>query len=188
MERDDLQLRCSVVGQQRERLATPLSAIAMIGIASAEAGAASGLFNMMRNLGGAIGTAALETFFTKRERFHSFIINGMCRCSSRRPRADRRPAAILPGAQSRERRQSATSQRKPAAILHGARSAGVAGAWHEAVIAVGNTIRAQATIMGHADCFTLLGVVLLAARWRRCARARALVGQHIRAYCTVATS
>ena len=53
---------------------TPISAIAMVGIAPAEAGAASGLFNMMRNLGGAIGTAAIETFFTKREQFHSFII------------------------------------------------------------------------------------------------------------------
>jgi MFS transporter, DHA2 family, multidrug resistance protein len=41
--------------------------------------------------------------------------------------------------------------------------ADVAGAWHQAVIAVGNTIRAQATIMGYADCFALLGVVLVAA-------------------------
>ncbi len=57
-------------------LIAPLSAIAMVGIASNEAGAASGLFNMMRNLGGAIGTAAIETFFTKREQFHSFIIDG----------------------------------------------------------------------------------------------------------------
>ena len=54
---------------------TPISAIAMVGITAAEAGAASGLFNMMRNLGGAIGTAAIETFFTKREQFHSAIIN-----------------------------------------------------------------------------------------------------------------
>jgi DHA2 family multidrug resistance protein len=54
---------------------TPISAIAMVGIGPAEAGAASGLFNMMRNLGGAIGTAAVETFFTKREQFHSAIIN-----------------------------------------------------------------------------------------------------------------
>src|SRR6201999_4442937 len=54
---------------------TPLSAIAMIGIGAHEARGASGLFNMLRNLGGAIGTAALETFFTKREQYHSFIIN-----------------------------------------------------------------------------------------------------------------
>src|SRR5580692_2233504 len=54
---------------------TPLSAIAMVGISPAEAGGASGLFNMLRNLGGAIGTSALETFFTRREEFHSFVIN-----------------------------------------------------------------------------------------------------------------
>ena len=35
---------------------------------------ASGLFNMLRNLGGAIGTAALATIITKREQFHSNII------------------------------------------------------------------------------------------------------------------
>jgi hypothetical protein len=29
---------------------------------------------MMRNLGGAIGTAAIETFFTKREQFHSAMV------------------------------------------------------------------------------------------------------------------
>ncbi len=38
-----------------------------------------------------------------------------------------------------------------------------ASAMHRAIIAVGATIRAQATIMGYADCFALLGVVLLAA-------------------------
>ena len=38
-----------------------------------------------------------------------------------------------------------------------------ASAMHRAIIAVGDTIRAQATIMGYADCFALLGVVLLAA-------------------------
>ncbi len=53
---------------------TPISAIAMVGIGPNEAGAASGLFNMMRNLGGAIGTAAIETFFTHREQFHSAMI------------------------------------------------------------------------------------------------------------------
>ena len=38
-----------------------------------------------------------------------------------------------------------------------------ASAMHRAIIAVGDTIRAQATIMGYADCFALLGVVLLIA-------------------------
>ena len=34
---------------------------------------------------------------------------------------------------------------------------------HQAIIAVGQTIRAQATVMGYADSFGLIGVVLLAA-------------------------
>jgi DHA2 family multidrug resistance protein len=36
-----------------------------------------------------------------------------------------------------------------------------AGAMHRAIIAVGHMIRAQATIMGYADSFALIGVVLL---------------------------
>ena len=37
------------------------------------------------------------------------------------------------------------------------------GAMHRAIIAVGQTIRAQPTIMGYADSFALIGIVLLAA-------------------------
>jgi DHA2 family multidrug resistance protein len=36
-----------------------------------------------------------------------------------------------------------------------------AGAMHRAVIAIGESIRAEATIMGYADCFALLGVVVI---------------------------
>jgi DHA2 family multidrug resistance protein len=121
---------------------TPLSAIAMVGIAPAEAGAASGLFNMMRNLGGAIGTAAIETFFTRREQFHSFMIDG--HVSLLEPATRQRLAAL-----------------QQYFMTHGFPSP--AGAWHRAVIAVGETIHAQATIMGYADCFALLGIVLIAA-------------------------
>jgi MFS transporter, DHA2 family, multidrug resistance protein len=38
-----------------------------------------------------------------------------------------------------------------------------AGALHRAIIAIGQTIRAEATIMGYADCFALLGVVFIIA-------------------------
>ena len=34
---------------------------------------------------------------------------------------------------------------------------------HRAMVAIGQTIRAQATFMGYADCFALLGGVLLCA-------------------------
>jgi DHA2 family multidrug resistance protein len=53
---------------------TPISAITTSGVAPKDAGAASGLSNMMRNLGGAVGTAALATVITKREQYHSNII------------------------------------------------------------------------------------------------------------------
>ena len=36
-----------------------------------------------------------------------------------------------------------------------------ATAMHQAVIAVGHAVRAQATVMGYSDCFGLLGVALL---------------------------
>jgi DHA2 family multidrug resistance protein len=121
---------------------TPLSAIAMVGIAPADAGAASGLFNMLRNLGGAIGTAAVETFFSKREQYHSFIIN----------------AHVSPLQPATQQRLASMQQYF---MAHG--MADPAAAMHQAVIAVGRTIHAQAMLMGYADCFGLLGVSLLGA-------------------------
>jgi len=121
---------------------TPLAAIAMTGISPAEAGAASGLFNMMRNLGGAIGTAAIETFFTKREQFHSFVIN-------------QHVSLLEPATRSR------LDELQLYFMSHGIPDP--AGALHRAIIATGQTIRAEATIMGYADSFALIGVVLLAA-------------------------
>ncbi len=121
---------------------TPLSAIAMVGIAPADAGAASGLFNMLRNLGGAIGTAAVETVFTKREQYHSFIINA--HVSGLQPATQQRLASL-------QQYFEAHGMPDPSAAMH------------QAVIAVGKTIHAQATLMGYADCFGLLGVSLLGA-------------------------
>ena len=123
-------------------IAAPISAIAMVGITPAEAGAASGLFNMMRNLGGTIGTAAIETFFTKREQFHSFIINAHV-------------SLLEPATRNR------LTGLQQYFMAHGFPDP--AGALHRAVIAVGDVIRAQATITGYADCFALLGVVVIAA-------------------------
>ena len=63
---------------------TPLSAVATTGIEAENAGSASSLFNMMRNLGGAVGIAMLQTFLTKREQYHSNVLCSRCRCSKRR--------------------------------------------------------------------------------------------------------
>jgi DHA2 family multidrug resistance protein len=121
---------------------TPISAITMMEIAPAEAGAASGLFNMMRNLGGAIGTAAIETFFTHREQFHSGMIT---------------PQVSLLQPATRNR----LADLQQYFMAHGFPDP--AGGMHRAVIAVGQAVRAQATIMGYADSFGLIGVVLITA-------------------------
>jgi DHA2 family multidrug resistance protein len=120
----------------------PLSSIALLGIAQRDAGNASGIFNMMRNLGGAIGTAMLETFYTKREQYHSFVIN-------------QHVSLLEPATRAR------LAGMQQYFMAHGASDA--AAAMHSAIIAVGNGIRAQATIMGYSDSFGLLGVVLLLA-------------------------
>ena len=119
---------------------TPLSAIAMVGILPQEAGAASGLFNMLRNLGGAIGTAAIETIFTEREKYHSFVINSHV-------------SLLEPATQSR------LASLQQYFMDHG--FSDPAAAMHRAVITIGETIRTQATIMGYSDCFALIGVVLV---------------------------
>jgi DHA2 family multidrug resistance protein len=120
----------------------PLAAMAMVGIAAHEADTASALFNMLRNLGGAIGTATLETFFTKREQFHSFVINA--HVSGMQPATQERLAALQQHFMS-----------------YGTSDA--AAAAHRALVALGGVVRAQATIMGYADCFGLLALVLLLA-------------------------
>jgi hypothetical protein len=109
----------------------------MVGIASAEAGAASGLFNMMRNLGGAIGTAAVETFFTKREQFHSFIINGhvsLLEPAIRERIAELQQYFLTHGAASTVDPQLLSGKLQQYSMAQGV--AGVAGAWHQTVIAV----------------------------------------------------
>ncbi len=121
---------------------TPLSAITMVGIAAADAGAASGLFNMLRNLGGAVGTAAIETFFTKREQYHSFVINAHV-------------SALEPATQTR------LASMQHYFMAHGLPDP--ADAMHRAIISVGDTIREQATLMGYADSFGLLGAALVLA-------------------------
>jgi DHA2 family multidrug resistance protein len=49
---------------------TPLTALATGGLLAADAGSASALLNIMRNLGGAVGIALLQTFLSDRARFH----------------------------------------------------------------------------------------------------------------------
>jgi len=121
---------------------TPLSAVATAGIEPANAGSASALFNMMRNLGGAIGIAGLQTFLTKREQFHSNVLG--------------QSVSIFDEA-TRHRLDQLTHY----FLGHGVSDPSVA--WHKAVVAIGNRVHQQAYTMAFADTFYLLGIALVAA-------------------------
>jgi MFS transporter, DHA2 family, multidrug resistance protein len=120
----------------------PLSAVATAGIEHENAGSASALFNMMRNLGGAIGIASLQTFLTKREQFHSNVLN--------------EPVSLLDPA-TRVRIDQLTGY----FLSHGV--ADPATAAHKALVAIGGVIRRQAFIMAFSDTFFLLGIALVLA-------------------------
>jgi DHA2 family multidrug resistance protein len=120
----------------------PLSAISTAGIEAENAGSASALFNMMRNLGGAIGIAALQTVITKREQFHSNVLT----------------AAV---SQFDEATRARIDQLTARFLSHGLSD--VAIAKHEAVVAIGRIVRRQASIMGYGDAFYLIGAVMIAA-------------------------
>jgi len=120
----------------------PLSAVANAGIEHENAGSASALFNMMRNLGGAIGIALLQTFLTKREQFHSNMLN--------------EPVSALDPA-TRSRLDGLTGY----FLGHGVTDP--AAAAHKALVAIGAVIKKQAFIMAFSDTFFLLGGALILA-------------------------
>jgi DHA2 family multidrug resistance protein len=121
---------------------TPLSAIAAAGIEAENAGSASALFNMMRNLGGAIGIAVLQTALTKREQFHSNVLT----------------SALSPFREAfRQRLDGLTHY----FIAHGV--ADPATAHHQAVVAVGRIVRRQAFLMAYGDVFLMLALAMAAA-------------------------
>lgn len=120
----------------------PLSAVATAGIEAENAGSASGLFNMMRNLGGAVGIALLQTVLTKREQYHSNVLM-----------------------QSVSVFEQATSARLEQLtqyfINHGVLDR--ADASHRAYVAIGHIVQKQAYIFAFSDTFYLLGMALIVA-------------------------
>jgi MFS transporter, DHA2 family, multidrug resistance protein len=120
----------------------PLSAVATAGIEAENAGSASGLFNMMRNLGGAVGIATLQTILTKREQYHSNVLM--------------QSVSMLEQA-TRNRIDQLTQY----FINHGV--ADHAEATHRAVIAIGRVVQKQAFILAFSDTFYLLGAALIVA-------------------------
>ncbi|MCP1972623.1 MDR family MFS transporter [Bradyrhizobium elkanii] len=120
----------------------PLSAVATAGIELENAGSASALFNMMRNLGGAVGIAVLQTLLTKREQYHSNVLM--------------QSVSLLEQA-TRNRIEQLTQY----FMNHGV--ADQAAAAHRAIAAIGKVVQKQAYILAFSDTFYLLGVALIIA-------------------------
>ena len=122
---------------------TPLTSVTTGDIAPQDAAAASGISNMLRNLGGAIGTAVLATVITKREQFHSNIIG----------------QSVTLG---REEVRNRIAQMTDFFMAHGVPDP--AAAHQQAIIALGNSVKRQALVMGFSDTFAVIaGVLVLAA-------------------------
>lgn len=117
----------------------PLSSVATAGLPKEQAGSASGLFNMMRNLGGSLGIAAIATLLTQREQFHSNRLG---------------EAVSLYSPATQERIIQLTQ-------YFVSRGADLATAQKQAMAAIASTIRREAYVMAYNDCFYFIAWALL---------------------------
>jgi DHA2 family multidrug resistance protein len=117
----------------------PLSAIAIAGIEHEYAGSASALFNAMRNMGGAVGIAVIQTFLTKREQFHSAVLSSQ---------------VTLLDESTRQRLGHLTAYFLSSGVSD------TAVAYRDAVVAVGRDVRHQAFLLGFSDTIFMQSAVL----------------------------
>jgi DHA2 family multidrug resistance protein len=120
----------------------PLSGVATAGIEAENARSASALFNMIRNLGGAMGIAGLQTLLTKREQYHSNVLS--------------QSVSVLEQA-TRTRLDQLTQYFMSHGVIERV------DATHRAYVAIGKIIQKQAFILGFSDTFYTLGMALIIA-------------------------
>jgi DHA2 family multidrug resistance protein len=120
----------------------PLSAVATAGIEAQNAGSASALFNMMRNLGAAIGIAALQTLLTKREQYHSNVLM---------------QSVPMFEQATRGRIEQLTQYFMNHGVIDRVDAA------HRAYVAIGHIVQKQAYILAFSDTFYALGAALIVA-------------------------
>ncbi|KAB8333494.1 DHA2 family efflux MFS transporter permease subunit [Scytonema tolypothrichoides VB-61278] len=117
----------------------PLTSIATAGLSPKEAGSASGLFNMMRNLGGSLGIAALATLLTNREQFHS-------------NRLGESISIYNPATQERINQMTQ---------YFVSRGSDLSTAQDQAIKAIDNIVRREAFVNAFNDCFYFIAIALL---------------------------
>jgi MFS transporter, DHA2 family, multidrug resistance protein len=117
----------------------PLTSIATGGLNPKDAGSASGLFNMMRNMGGSIGIASLATLLTNREQFHSNRLG---------------ESVSLFSPETQERINQLTQ-------YFVSRGSDLSSAQNQAIKSIDNIVRREAYVMAFNDCFYFIGIALL---------------------------
>ncbi|MBW4626773.1 MAG: DHA2 family efflux MFS transporter permease subunit [Brasilonema octagenarum HA4186-MV1] len=117
----------------------PLTSIATAGLSPKDAGSASGLFNMMRNLGGSLGIAALATLLTNREQFHSNRLG---------------ESVSLYNPATQERINQMTQ-------YFVSRGSDLSTAQNQAIKAIDNVVRREAFVNAFNDCFYFIAIALL---------------------------
>jgi DHA2 family multidrug resistance protein len=136
--REQLELSQVIRALGQPLLMAPLSQMATVGIAPAQAGSASALFNMMRNLGGSVGIALLSTVAEHREHYHFSII-----------------------AERLTHNAARLAERLAAMAQHFAPAGG--DARMQAVGTLAQQVRREAFVMAYSDCFFLIGCALALA-------------------------
>ncbi|MBV8192588.1 MAG: DHA2 family efflux MFS transporter permease subunit [Alphaproteobacteria bacterium] len=119
---------------------TPLGVLAVDGIAPPDVPSASSLLTIMRNLGGAVGIASLQTYLDRREHLH---VERLAETVSIFDENTRYRLELLA--------QYFTD--------HGTADHGVA--WREAMLAVAHGIQVEASVMAFGDAFYVLGAAML---------------------------
>ncbi len=114
--------------------------IATAGIEPDQVGSASGLFNMLRNLGGSVGIATLGALLTRREHFHSNHLGD----------------AVSAFSSVTDERLTLLTSRFVAVGYD------VVTAGKMALGAIDQTIRGQAFFLAYGDCFKVLAFCLIA--------------------------
>lgn len=117
-----------------------LTNFATVGMPQSLMGSTSGLFSMMRNLGGSVGIAVLATMLTQREHFHSARIG---------------EAVSLYDVATQSRLDTLAQNFM-------ARGIDAAAAQDMALKALDNVVRRESFVMAYNDAFLILGVALLA--------------------------
>ncbi|MCE0524104.1 MAG: DHA2 family efflux MFS transporter permease subunit [Methylacidiphilales bacterium] len=117
----------------------PLLSMSTEGLPRSEAGSASALFNMTRNIGGSVGIAMLSTILTQREHLHSVYLGEFV-------------TTYTPAVQARLDTLSSLFQSK---------GIDPTTAGEYALKALNHTVQTQSYLMAYSDAFFVIGAALL---------------------------